>query len=758
MLQSSNLFKNTKAEGANRSASLPERQSRSHGRAVGICSQLLLRVALLLTFPAISLASASTGDFLVANYSTGTAQNNNFLWRGYVFRPSRDVVVEGLYGGSGTNCKNGGFNGAIFEVTLNADNTYTVGSILRTVQFAANQNLTQEYIAFSPTLTLYGDRYYLMAQGRVSSGSGCHYATTALDFNNLQIGAAIIGEWFPAADRALNHGLEGNGTHLEQKIFSFTNVTDVRVLMGFRYQTTVLPARLRNDSDSTTAFQLDGTNNVVVSSILEDSRQTAPSQSLTLYFEFATNPSFSGSTLQPAAPFTVNGPAKDLPFGATLTGLAQGTTYHVRAVAINEAGRTNANAISFTIGSMDDGFPVTATASTGGAVTPSTRAVQAGQATTFVAQPNTGFVRADNVGGTCPAGNWEGNTWTTGTITASCNVEINFVFDGQPSVSTSTVTLSPELLIAGSGATSTVAVQLRNAAGVNLESSAGTVTLELSPSDAGALSNVTDNQNGSYTAIYTAGSLLGNVEVRALLGDAPLAAFGLMELVPGPPAALVVLDWPKLLILDAIAEPFVLEVQDAFGNRTQSEADIQVTIAQGSEAVFVGSTTSVTAVAGRASFSDLRVQGLAGPLTLTFSAAGLTPAIATVNLAEIARLLLSVEARIAPAPTYEASLGTLHPGDVVEFKATFSNQGVEATADTVLSLALATGFRLLAGNSSASVVCPHVGSAPAPVMASQALSSSGEGVVLTLPLLPVCGSSAVPAGGVGWVTFTLEAW
>ncbi len=368
-------------------------------------------------------AAGQTGDFRVENYSTGTIQNNNFLWRGYVFKPSRDVTVLGLYGGSGTSCRSGGFNGAIFEVTV-AGNQYTTGDMLRQVQFAADANLTQEYVAFATPLELEEDKYYLMAQGRISSGSGCHYATTSLDFENLRIGSAIIDEWFPNEDRALQPSGSGTGAHLENRTFSFGSTTPVRVLVGFRYLTDVVAADLADVQ--TTAFQLQGTTDVVLSGNLTDSGQSDPDQQLTLYFEWATNSSFNNSILTPAQPFTINGPASDVPFGVTLTGLNSGSTYWVRAVAINEAGRTDGDALSFTVGSMDVGFPVQAIASSGGSVTPATRAVQAGQTTTFFAQPDAGYVRLDDVGGDCVGGSWDGNTWTTDPITAACTIEINF--------------------------------------------------------------------------------------------------------------------------------------------------------------------------------------------------------------------------------------------------------------------------------------------------------------------------------------------
>ena len=83
-------------------------------RAVAVFSLLLMALALFVFLPAAASAQ-TTGDFRVQNYATGTG-NGNFFWRGYLFRPSREVVVRGMWGGSGPNCTQ--FAGAILEAEL----------------------------------------------------------------------------------------------------------------------------------------------------------------------------------------------------------------------------------------------------------------------------------------------------------------------------------------------------------------------------------------------------------------------------------------------------------------------------------------------------------------------------------------------------------------------------------------------------------------------------------------------------------------
>ena len=83
------------------------------------------------------------------------------------------------------------------------------------------------------------------------------------------------------------------------------------------------------------------------------------------------------------------------------------------------------------------------------------------------------------------------------------------------STDASTVTASPSSLTANGTSTSTLTVQLRDAAGNNLTSSAGTLTFD-TPS-LGSIGVVTDNLDGTYTAAYTAGTSAGVVTLTARL-------------------------------------------------------------------------------------------------------------------------------------------------------------------------------------------------------------------------------------------------
>jgi hypothetical protein len=73
---------------------------------------------------------------------------------------------------------------------------------------------------------------------------------------------------------------------------------------------------------------------------------------------------------------------------------------------------------------------VTPSAGTGGTVGPSTtQTVAAGATTAFVVTADAGYTRNAAVGGTCPQGSWNGNTWTTGAINASCTASFSFTIN-----------------------------------------------------------------------------------------------------------------------------------------------------------------------------------------------------------------------------------------------------------------------------------------------------------------------------------------
>ncbi|WP_295386843.1 C39 family peptidase [uncultured Thiodictyon sp.] len=100
-------------------------------------------------------------------------------------------------------------------------------------------------------------------------------------------------------------------------------------------------------------------------------------------------------------------------------------------------------------------YTVTASAGTGGSVSPASRTVASGATAQFAVTPNTGYSTNTAVGGTCPAGSWSGSNYTTGAVTANCTLSFSFTLSSY-TVTASAGTggsVSPASLTVNSGAT-----------------------------------------------------------------------------------------------------------------------------------------------------------------------------------------------------------------------------------------------------------------------------------------------------------------
>ncbi|MCG8427505.1 MAG: DUF1566 domain-containing protein [Chromatiales bacterium] len=71
-------------------------------------------------------------------------------------------------------------------------------------------------------------------------------------------------------------------------------------------------------------------------------------------------------------------------------------------------------------------YDVAAISGNGGGVTPRISKVDKGASATFVLTPKSGYILDNDVGGTCPAGSWSGNSYTTGEITSRCFINFSF--------------------------------------------------------------------------------------------------------------------------------------------------------------------------------------------------------------------------------------------------------------------------------------------------------------------------------------------
>ncbi len=119
------------------------------------------------------------------------------------------------------------------------------------------------------------------------------------------------------------------------------------------------------------------------------------------------------------------------------------------------------NAIIGELASQLRFFDVTATATTGGTITPAASSVAEGSATQFTVTPSAGY-HIDSVQG-C-AGSLSGNTYTTGVITAACAVTATFA----PDASTVSTSVGPN------GAISPTSAQVANGSNATFTLTPGT--------------------------------------------------------------------------------------------------------------------------------------------------------------------------------------------------------------------------------------------------------------------------------------------
>ncbi|MBK9494456.1 MAG: Ig-like domain repeat protein [Xanthomonadales bacterium] len=142
----------------------------------------------------------------------------------------------------------------------------------------------------------------------------------------------------------------------------------------------------------------------------------------------------------------------------------------------------------------------TSVASGSGTVTPPTTSVAAGGTASFNLTGGVGWVPSTSVGGTCAAGSWSGNTYTTGVITDNCAISFNF------QAATYTVSTS----VAGSGSISPTSTTVTHG---------NTTSFTVTPNADNTIGTVSGCGGSLSGSTYTTGSITGactvSVQFRA---------------------------------------------------------------------------------------------------------------------------------------------------------------------------------------------------------------------------------------------------
>ena len=147
---------------------------------------------------------------------------------------------------------------------------------------------------------------------------------------------------------------------------------------------------------------------------------------------------------------------------------------------------------------------------------------------------------------------------------------------------------------------------------------------------AGSIGPVTDLGNGTYTAVLTAASTAATATITGTVAGAGITdnAVVVFGAVAPTPVALAFVQQPGTTQVGAaISPPVTVRAVDSGGSTVPSFTGV-VTIALGANpgGGTLSGTTTATAVAGIATFANLRISQPGAGYTLTASASGLTGA------------------------------------------------------------------------------------------------------------------------------------
>jgi hypothetical protein len=192
------------------------------------------------------------------------------------------------------------------------------------------------------------------------------------------------------------------------------------------------------------------------------------------------------------------------------------------------------------------------------------------------------------------------------------------VTPGPASTATSTISATPTSIVANAISTSTITVQLKDQYGNNQTSSGGAVALA---SSLGTVGSVTDNTDGTYSAVLHSGTAAGTATITGTLGGSSITDDATVAFTAWTATHLVFGTQPTNVAAGTII-PVTVAIKDDEGN-TVTTSSASVSLALSSQTLY--GTTPVTAVNGVATFSDLQVVRV-GTYTLTASSGSLTGA------------------------------------------------------------------------------------------------------------------------------------
>ena len=280
---------------------------------------------------------------------------------------------------------------------------------------------------------------------------------------------------------------------------------------------------------------------------------------------------------------------------------------------------------------------------------------------------------------------------TSGSITISPAAASHIVLQQSPTTGTAGQALSPSVQVAledafgnvVTGNTSTVVIAVAGGPG---GLTAGSTTSVAAVSGVATFSNLVLDTAGTYTLKAIDGALTG-------------VTSGNITVSPAAASRLVLEQSPTTATAGQALGPSVqVAVEDAFGNVvTSNSSTVQIAVGSGPGSLTAGSTTSVAAVSGVATFGNL-VLDTAGTFTLKVTDGALTSATSgniTVSAAAASRLV------VRQSPTTGTAGQALSPSVQVAVEDAFGNMVTSNTSTT--QIAVVSGPGIWAAGSTTSV-------------------------------------------------------
>jgi uncharacterized protein (TIGR02145 family) len=393
-------------------------------------------------------------------------------------------------------------------------------------------------------------------------------------------------------------------------------------------------------------------------------------------------------------------------FTSSITGLTQGTTYHVRAYATNYLGTSYGPNITFTtittptVSATATVTSITGTTATGGGTITAdggaavnARGVVYGTTTgsaTFSVSSGTGTgTYTSSLTGLTPVTTYYVRAFATNSVGTVYGTETSFTTSAGPA-SKAMITTEPSGAAAGTAFTTQPVVRITDLSGNTVTTSTVNVVASIA-SGTGTLSGTTTvaavNGVATFTNLVLSGAS-GNFTLAFTPTSLTAATSNSFALSVGTVSKAMITTQPSGAAAGtAFTTQPVVRITDLSGNTvTTSTVNVVATIATG--AGTLNGTTTVAAVNGVATFTDLVLSGTAGNFTLAFTPTSLTAATSNsfaLSVGAASQAIITTQ----PAGAVDGATFTTQP--VIRITDAGGNTVTSSTQSVVASIASGTG-------------------------------------------------------------------